>query len=637
MKLLYLSFLFALSWTAASSAIPAHHVTQSYSHLQSRAVDIDTEWEKAWCKGGKFSQAMIRNEDQAAAYVTPVRSPWDGNLVQQFRTWGYREIENHRSDLCDFGPDQHNLQRAFTDLGIDTASSADGGPNQCFYVEHKYGPTVQRPPNGQWPDPSQQYYMVGEKRLRETQAYSTIGINPTAGALFFLNRLSPAKAAQETWNLPEVRKEWLPALASSSDHAWGFWNRASAGNLGNVKKIFACMITNEITLALIEHALKTYPLGPGEVRPRGVEKWPGTTFPMRYDAAQALLGSPNGLGVGYFLAQHKHRLGNKAVDKVTVFRPDRGMMPYLLFWIEDAPAASQLSMTRMYLFCSIQPALYTVHNEERRPDDRILSKSPQNHQDLQNNTTTSHEPPPPAVHLTLHPHSPPPHHNNLQHPLNFQHPLSLQHHNSPLTSLTLPPPPLPPLPLLSRHMPGHPPILVNPAPHLSRNPIPNPHPVPLHRRLPLHPTPLGLHRSPRTRPPLRLRPNPPPGRRLPRTGNRPAQRRARRAQSLLPRAARVPRSSAAGGAAGVLGSPNGLAAGYFLAQHKEQLGGNKVIDKITVFRSEHWVINVFDWEVRWTKPQDPEAKFQSKPNSIAPTPKTPENALAAFATAAPDD
>ena len=44
------------------------------------------EWEKAWCKGGKFSQALIRSEDQAAAYVTPVRSPWDGNLIQQFRT-----------------------------------------------------------------------------------------------------------------------------------------------------------------------------------------------------------------------------------------------------------------------------------------------------------------------------------------------------------------------------------------------------------------------------------------------------------------------------------------------------------------------------------------------------------------------
>jgi hypothetical protein len=32
-------------------------------------------------------------------------------------------------------------------------------------------------------------------------------------------------------------------------------------------------------------------------------------------------------------------LGNKAVEKVTVFRADGGMMPYLLFWIEDAPSS----------------------------------------------------------------------------------------------------------------------------------------------------------------------------------------------------------------------------------------------------------------------------------------------------------
>lgn len=163
--LVSLAFVTALSFVAGS-AIPSNHVTGPLHHLKPRALNVAAEWEKAWCKGGKLSQAMIKSEAQAAAYVTPVRSPWDGDLVQQFKTWGYREIENHRSDLCDFGPDQHNIKRAFTELGIETASSADGGPNHCYYVEHKYGPTVQRPPDGQWPDPNQQYYMVGEKRYR---------------------------------------------------------------------------------------------------------------------------------------------------------------------------------------------------------------------------------------------------------------------------------------------------------------------------------------------------------------------------------------------------------------------------------------------------------------------------------------
>jgi hypothetical protein len=33
------------------------------------------------------------------------------------------------------------------------------------------------------------------------------------------------------------------------------------------------------------------------------------------------------------------------------------------------------------------------------------------------------------------------------------------------------------------------------------------------------------------------------------------------------------------------GSPNGQAAGYFLAQHKKRFGKNKTIDKVTVFRN----------------------------------------------------
>lgn len=67
-----------------------------------------------------------------------------------------------------------------------------------------------------------------------------------------------------------MKTEWLPALATRSDHAWGFRNRADAGNPSGIKKMFSCMITNEITLALVDEALKTYPLGLGEVQPIGI-------------------------------------------------------------------------------------------------------------------------------------------------------------------------------------------------------------------------------------------------------------------------------------------------------------------------------------------------------------------------------
>jgi hypothetical protein len=287
-----------------------------------RRVDLAFEWNKAWCKGAKLAQAMIKNEAQAATYIDPVRSPWDGNLVAAFRAWGYNERLHHRDDLCDFGAGQHDLQRAFADMKIGTESSANGGPNICYHIEHQNGPTVERDPSGQFPPVNRQYYSAGGRRLRvsklgsinfvsqlnsgypqETQAYTTLGINPVSGVIYFLNRLSPREAAHENWNIPleEVKSRFLPDLSASSDHAWGFWNRAMAGgDLSKINKIFACMITNEVTQALIAEALRTYPLPPGvdpSQRPRGVEKWPGTSFEMHYDAAQALLGMSSFLNI----------------------------------------------------------------------------------------------------------------------------------------------------------------------------------------------------------------------------------------------------------------------------------------------------------------------------------------------------
>ncbi|KAH8727561.1 hypothetical protein GQ44DRAFT_648667 [Phaeosphaeriaceae sp. PMI808] len=288
---------------------------------------------------------MIKNEAEAAAFVTPIRSPWDGGLVEDFKMWGYREIPNQRPEFCNFGQGEHNLHRAFGEMGIDSRSSQDGGPNTCYHIEHKYGPTVERGPGGQWPEPNSQWYRVGLRRLRETEAYTTLGINPVSGVLYLLNRMSPAQAAHVNWDIPldKIKKEFLPDLSATSDHAWGFWSRAkTGGNLADINKIFSCMITNDITLALIDEALRTYPLPPGvheSQRPRGVQKWPGTTFEMHYDAAQALLGSPNGQAAGFFLAQHKHRFGkSKTIEKITVLKADRGWMPYIIFWVIDAPA-----------------------------------------------------------------------------------------------------------------------------------------------------------------------------------------------------------------------------------------------------------------------------------------------------------
>ncbi|KAL4869553.1 hypothetical protein BDV12DRAFT_196179 [Aspergillus spectabilis] len=48
--------------------------------------------------------------------------------------------------------------------------------------------------------------------------------------------------------------------------------------------------------------------------------WPGKDFDMSTTEGKALLGSPNGSGVAYFLINHKQDLGVKVVKKVTVFK-----------------------------------------------------------------------------------------------------------------------------------------------------------------------------------------------------------------------------------------------------------------------------------------------------------------------------
>jgi hypothetical protein len=140
-----------------------------HTRLQ-RRVDLAFEWNKAWCKGAKLAQAMIKSEAQAGTYIDPARSPWDGDLVSAFATWGYRELPHYRDDLCNFGAGQHELQRAFAAMGIGTQSAADGGPNTCYHIEHQNGPSVERDPSGELPPVHRQFYFAKGKRLRVSLA-----------------------------------------------------------------------------------------------------------------------------------------------------------------------------------------------------------------------------------------------------------------------------------------------------------------------------------------------------------------------------------------------------------------------------------------------------------------------------------
>lgn len=58
--------------------------------------------------------------------------------------------------------------------------------------------------------------------------------------------------------------------------------------------------------------------------------------------ADRSIGSPNGVGIGYLLAQHKPELGNRRVRKIEAFLADTAASnmrePSIAWEVEDAPA-----------------------------------------------------------------------------------------------------------------------------------------------------------------------------------------------------------------------------------------------------------------------------------------------------------
>jgi len=105
----------------------------------------------------------------------------------------------------------------------------------------------------------------------------------------------------------------------------------SPESMQKLRYVFRLRITNGATLGIIEAVL-----GVTSWR-ETVREWPGDWFGMDTDKGKALLGTPNGRGVAWLLAQHKKQLGRKVVSGVRVFKhaPGAQPSPSLLFYLED--------------------------------------------------------------------------------------------------------------------------------------------------------------------------------------------------------------------------------------------------------------------------------------------------------------
>ncbi|KAG9384896.1 hypothetical protein A1F94_004443 [Pyrenophora tritici-repentis] len=266
-------------------------------------------------------------------FADTCQSPFDGDGREELKKWGFDdrdELSKGVEKECDFD-NYHHIKSAFEELGLDTKAAKDGGPNYCFKIDHRNGPAIKRNPDGSLPPEEYQYYDVCGKTYRARASYE-FAVNPD-GMVALMNIMSMSYCAEKfTWKR-KPKPDELPHIGTPSDIAWATWNRVGA-NVAGIKYLIVTQVINSDSREIFKSALRT--LSPPQSE---FKLWPGHEFSMDDNAGLAILGSPVGRWAGYFLVQHKDKLGgNRFISKVRVFLPPGASMPYLVFYVDPTPA-----------------------------------------------------------------------------------------------------------------------------------------------------------------------------------------------------------------------------------------------------------------------------------------------------------
>jgi hypothetical protein len=269
---------------------------------------------------------MAADDHSAGQLFTPPRNSAETAFPESIHPGdeGYRAEPDPTSRMP--SKVELNLQ----DIGIDYASLYDGGFNQKEFWESigRMSPDGSLEMVEEWEDP---YAPIAFENW----------VNPKDGIIIATSNFSPA-----AWFTPGCLlhndKIWsgiLPKLCYWSDVVFLQWLQAKSdyrrvrGKSGSqLKYVLRDHIANTETRQIIDRV----------VIESNVEMmaWPGLEISAESTHGKALLGSPNGAGVGYLLAQHKRQLRHKIVDRINIFvdkvRPDLFAHDYhLLFVLKD--------------------------------------------------------------------------------------------------------------------------------------------------------------------------------------------------------------------------------------------------------------------------------------------------------------
>lgn len=169
-------------------------------------------------------------------------------------------------------------------------------------------------------------YNAGEGAIIAMESYSPAYIianskKPTAEQRFFPPRQPITGAVVPLSQWSDVTFLQLQQLSTAAE-------------LQKLTFVFRISVANQVTKEIILHAVGG---------PTKLQSWPGEDFGVEENAGLAMLGTPNGLGIGWLLAQHKADFGVKRVKGVRVW--DEGattdprtfalIQPCMMFYVED--------------------------------------------------------------------------------------------------------------------------------------------------------------------------------------------------------------------------------------------------------------------------------------------------------------
>ena len=126
----------------------------------------DALWHAAKCRGGKLLLGTTQNAPEAARFVNPINSPWDGEMRDDLAKWGWKDGVTDPDTECniDF------LKTILPHLRTTTGSHLYGGPNYCFSVKHCDSDAMEKDENGNMYPRKEQYYDV-DGRLYRVSSY----------------------------------------------------------------------------------------------------------------------------------------------------------------------------------------------------------------------------------------------------------------------------------------------------------------------------------------------------------------------------------------------------------------------------------------------------------------------------------